>query len=161
EEEDASFRPGSAVQRVLGLWLPFALLVGRLFALLLFLLALFPADELAHGQELEDPVLHVPEGVMVLIEDSRGLLDVEVVFAPRRPGELCDRLEIGPDDLRLHRLAADARQAAPLAIHLATHVLRQLERVELLLQLLQPLALRALVLAELLLDRLELLAEVH
>ena len=37
--------------------------------------------ELAHGEELEDPVLDVAQGVVVLVEDPRGLLDVQVVFA--------------------------------------------------------------------------------
>ncbi len=117
--------------------------------------------ELPDREELEDPVLHVLQPVVVLVEDPRGLLHVEVLFTPRVPRELRDRLEIGADDLRLHGLAADPGQARPLAVDLLARFLRKVERVELRAKLLQRLVVRALSLAELPLDRLHLLAQVH
>src|SRR5262249_31771721 len=115
-----SRRPGEEEDLALGVRLLARLLdlVGRRgrrgFRFLLGLAARLP--ELADREELQDPVLDVAQRVVVLIQDPRGFLDVEVVFAPRVPRKLRDRLEVGPDDLRLHGLAADSRQAAPLAV---------------------------------------------
>ena len=69
--------------------------------------------QLADREELEDAVLHVAERVVVLVEDARRLVHVELVVAPRAPRQLGDVLEERPDDLRLHRLAADALEARP------------------------------------------------
>ena len=114
--------------------------------------------ELAHGQELEHPVLDVLEAVVVLLEDLLGPVELQVVFAPLAPGQLGDGLEVGADDLGLHRLPVHPAEAAELAVHLLADLLRQLLGVELLAQLLE---LLGAVLAELLLDRLELLAQEH
>ena len=115
--------------------------------------------QLAHGQELEHPVLDVAEAVVVLVEDLLRPLDVEVLLAPFAPRQLGDRLEVGADDLRFHRLAAHARQPGEFAVDLLLHLRRQLEGVELAAQLLEVAALVAL--AQLLLDGLQLLAQVH
>ena len=115
--------------------------------------------ELAHREELEHPILDVAEGVVVLVEDRRGAGEVEVLLAARAPRQLGDRLEVGADDLRLHRLAVHPRQRAELAVDLRLRDLGQLEGGELLLQLGQAPVVVAL--AELLLDRLELLAQEH
>ncbi len=87
--------------------------------------------ELAHRQELEHPVLDVLEAVVVLVEDLGGVLEVDLLLGAGVPRQLGDGLEIGTDHLRLHRLAAHARQASELAVDLLAHVLGQLERIEL------------------------------
>ena len=115
--------------------------------------------KLPHGEELEHAVLHVAQGVVVLVEDPLRLGQIEVLRAARVPGQLDDVLEEGPDDLGLHRLAPDPRQPAELAVHFLPHFGGELERGELLLQVAQIVAL--VVLAQLALDRLELLAEEH
>ena len=53
------------------------------------------------------------EAVVILVEDARGLRDIEVLLGAHAPRQLRDRLEVRADHLRLHRLAADARRAAP------------------------------------------------
>ena len=75
------------------------------------------------------------------------------------PRQLRDPLQIGADDLRFHRLAAGALQAAELALDFGARLLGQLELGELLAQLVD--LARLVVVAQLLLNRLELLAEIH
>ena len=87
-------------------------------------------------------------------------LEVEVVVRARVPGQLGDPFEVGADDLRLHRLAARALEPAELALDLGARLLGELELGELLAELGQ-LSRLLVVVAELLLDRLDLLAEVH
>ena len=115
--------------------------------------------ELAHRQELEHPVLDVLEPVVVLLEDLRRVLEVDLLLGAGVPRQLGDGLEVGADHLRLHRLAAHARQSSELAVDLLAHVLRQLESVELGPQLVELGA--AFTLAQLVLDRLHLLAQEH
>jgi hypothetical protein len=115
--------------------------------------------QLAHGEELEHAVLDVLQAVVVLVEDLGGARQVELVVGAGAPRQLGDPLEVGADDLRLHRLAPGALEAAELALDLLPRLLRERQLAELLAQLLELLAL--VVLAELLLDRLHLLAEEH
>ena len=79
--------------------------------------------ELAHRQKLEDAVLDVLQAVVILVQDPRGLGHVQFLVAARVPRQLGDRLEIRPDDLRLHRLPSRARQPLPLAVDLLAGVL--------------------------------------
>ena len=127
--------------------------LGRGFGLLVL------GPKLSHGQELEHAVLHIAQGVVVLVEHPLRLGQIEVLRAAGVPRQLDDVLEERPDDLRLHGLASDPRQAAELAVHFLAHVGRELERGELLLQIAQVVPL--VVLAQLALDGLELLAEEH
>ena len=76
-------------------------------------------------------------------------------------GQLRDVLEERADHLGLHRLAPDALEAPELAVDLLAHVLGQGVLRELLLELLEVRGVLALALAELLLDRAELLAQEH
>ena len=115
--------------------------------------------ELAHGQELEHPVLHVAQGVVVLVEDPLRLGQLEVLLAAHVPRQLGDVLQERADDLALHGLAADPAQPAELAVHFLPGLGGQVERLELLAQLLQVVPLVAL--AQLALDGLELLAQEH
>ena len=115
--------------------------------------------ELAHGQELEHAILHVVEAVVLGRQHLLGVLEIDLVLAARVPRQLADPLEVVADDLGLHAFATDALEARQLALHLFAHLLGQHERFEALFELLD-LALFVVV-AELFLDRLELLAQVH
>ena len=118
-----------------------------------------PGAELPHGQELEDPVLDVLQAVVVLVENLGGVLQLELVVGAGVPGQLGDPLEVGADDLGLHRLAPGAFQAAELALDLDACLPGKLQLAELLAKLVDLAVL--IVVPQLLLDRLHLLAEVH
>ena len=116
--------------------------------------------QLAHRQKLEHPVLDVLQGVVVFLQDPRSLPQVQMVLGPDVPGQLGNVLEVGPDDLRLHRLAANPLQPAKLAVDLLARVGGKVEGRKLLLELFQ-LAHALLIFAQLLADLLELLAQEH
>ena len=114
--------------------------------------------ELAHGEELEDAVLDLLDVVVVLVEHLAGVREVEVVLGRLVPRQRRDPLQVGADDAVLGGLRRQALEPVELAVGLLADVLGQLDRRELLAQLAG--LRRGLVdLAELLLDRLELLAQ--
>src|SRR5206468_12290286 len=111
----------------------------------------------AHGHVLEDPVLDLRQTVVVLVEDLPGLLDVPVVARGLAPRERDEPVDVGADDTRLGRCLRDLLEAADFLERLFLHGLGHARLVDLLADLAE---LRAtLVLAELLLNRLHLLAE--
>src|SRR5205085_1684530 len=113
--------------------------------------------ELAHGEVLEDAVLHVLEARVVGVEDATRLGDVQVVLAPRVPRKLGHPVEVGADPAVLRRLLGGALQPAELTLRLLAHVLRHAGFRDLLAVLLDDVLFG--VLAELLADRLHLLTE--
>ena len=115
--------------------------------------------QLPDGEELEHAVLHVRQAVVILVEHLARVAQVEVVVGARVPRQLGDPLEIGADHLRFHGLAARALETAELALDFLARRLRQIELRQLLAKLLDLPAL--IVVAELLLDRLHLLAQIH
>ncbi len=95
---------------------------------------------------------------MVGVEDLRGLGDLQVFLSGLVPRQLGDMLEKGPDDLGLHRLAADPAQPAELAIDFLACLLGQIEPFEAQLELID---LGAIVfVAELAPNGLQLFAEI-
>ena len=114
------------------------------------------AAELANREELDDPLLHVLETGVILIEDAPCLGEVEVVLGSHVPGDLEHPVEIGPDPAVLRALLARPLEAVQLALDLLAHVLGHARVLEA-----RPVAGDNIVatLAELLLDRLELLAQ--
>ena len=96
---------------------------------------------------------------MVALQHLGGAREVELLLAALSPRQLGDRLEVGADDLPLHRLARRALEARQLAVDLLARGLGQRQRGELLAQRVG--VVRLVALAELLLDRLELLAQVE
>ena len=94
---------------------------------------------------------------MVPLEHLLRAPDVELFVRRFRPGEVRDDLQVRPHDLGLGRFARDALQAPQLAVHLAPRLLRQLERLDPLAEIVR--LLRVDILAQLLLDRLHLLSE--
>ena len=57
--------------------------------------------EFSHGQVLEDAVLHVLESVVIGVQDSLGLTDVEAVVGLDSPRDLEDGVEPGANPTRL------------------------------------------------------------
>ena len=87
--------------------------------------------ELAHGQVLEDAVLHVLEAVVVGVEDALGLRDVEAVVRLDAPGDLEHGVEPGADPPGLGALVAGALELVDLALDRSPDVLGQVTRLEL------------------------------
>ena len=115
--------------------------------------------QLSHRQELQHAILHVLEPVVILVEHLRGVIQLELVVRSRVPRELGDPLEVRPDDLRFHRFAAGALEPAELALDFRARLLGQRQLREFLAKLDDLLA--RVVVAKLLLDRLQLLAQIH
>ena len=118
----------------------------------------FPG-ELSHREVLEDPVLDLLQVVVIGIQDLAGVGHVEVVLGADAPGEVDDPLQIGPDHAVFGRGGRQALEAPELAVGLLLRLLGQLGRVDPLAELVD-LGLLLVGLAELVLDRLELLAQV-
>ena len=114
--------------------------------------------ELAHGQVFEDALLDLLEVVVVGVEDLARPAQVEPVAAGLAPGQDRQPVEIGADDRVLGRAGVHAGQPLELALRLAQHLLRRAGLLDPLPEL-ADLGVFALAFAQLLLDRLELLAE--
>ncbi len=114
--------------------------------------------EPADGQEFEDPVLDLLDVVVVLVEDLARVGQLEVVTGRLVPRERRDPLEISADHAPFGHRGLQPLEPCELAIGLLAHLLGQLDRRELLPELID-LGLHLVGLSELLLDRLELLAQ--
>ena len=116
--------------------------------------------QLAHGEELEDPILDVGEPEVVALQDAPRLGEVHVIVGARLPGQVGDPLQPGGEELRLRRgLATEPLEPAEIAAHLAEHLGGQARGGDAGLDPAERVA--AVLLAQLLLDRLELLAQVE
>ena len=111
-----------------------------------------------HREVLDDALLHLVQVVVVRVEDLARLLDVDLAAGGGVPGQRHDELQIRADDRRLRRRRGDALQARDLAVRLALRLGRQACLLDSLAQLAQLRVFR-IKLAQLALDRLELLAQ--
>ena len=114
--------------------------------------------ELADGEVLEDPVLDLLEVVVVLVEDLPRVGDVEVVLGLLRPGQVDQPLEVGADHAVLGGDRGQLLQAGELALGRLLRLLGQPGLLDPLAQLVD-LRLLLVLLPQLLLDRLQLLAQ--
>ena len=114
--------------------------------------------QLAHGEELEDAVLHLLDVVVVLVEHSARVAQVEVVLGALAPRQRGDPLQVAADHAVLGCRRRQPLEPRQLAVDLLARLLRQLERVELLAQLVR-LGEHLVAFAELVLDRSQLLAQ--
>ena len=112
--------------------------------------------ELAHREVLDDAVLDVVEARVVGVEHLARALRVERLVAPLRPRHGDEPVEVRADHRRLAARVAHRLEAPQLALGLRPHVLGHAGFLDLRAVLLDD---RALVLAELLADRVHLLAE--
>ena len=87
--------------------------------------------QLAHGQVLEDAVLHVAQAVVVLVEDARRLVHVEPVLGLLAPGQLEDGVQPGPDPPVLGVLLAHPLELVDLAVDRLAHGLGQVALLDL------------------------------
>ena len=114
------------------------------------------AAQLAHGEKLQDPLLHLLEAVVIRIEHVARVLDLQVVLGEDSPGQIRDPLQPRPRHRLLRRLLGQLLQPRQLLVDLSAHVFRQLQRGDLLAQLV---AVGAGAFAQLVLDGLQLLAQ--
>ncbi len=116
--------------------------------------------ELAHGQELQDPGLDLLQAVVVGVEDLPRLLDVDGLGLGRRPGQLDQPVEVGADHAVFGAGVGHALQASQLLARLGLHLLGHGGLVDGGGQI-GDLLVGALVFAQLVLDRGQLLAQQH
>ena len=116
------------------------------------------AAQLRDGEELDDPRLHLLEVEVVRVEHRACTRQVEVVLGRRRPGKRRDPVEIRADHAVLGCGRRQPLEPAELAERRLPGLLRQVERFDARPQLLE-LRLLGVALAELRLDRLQLLAQ--
>ncbi len=114
----------------------------------------------AHGQELQHPVLHLFQPVVVVVENGGRLRDVELIVAAHVPGQFADGRQVGADHRGLGGVGVHARETVQLAVDLLLDVGLQAQRLDLLLQLLGLVGLAVLAAVEFLLNDLHLLAQV-
>ena len=92
----------------------------------------------SHGEELEDPVLHLLQVVVVLVEHRARVREVEVVLGGGVPRQRGDPVEVRADDAVLGHAGCRRSQPGELAVGLLAHLLGQVGLVELLAQLVRP-----------------------
>ena len=114
--------------------------------------------QLAHGHVLDDALLRLLEAPVVLVEDLLGVVEVEVVIGVDAPRQADQPVDVGADDALLGRRAGDAGEAVDLLERTLLDLVGHRGLLDLLAQL-GRLGHGGIVLAELLLDRLHLLAQ--
>ena len=111
----------------------------------------------AHGEVLEDALLHRLQVVVVAVQDLPRGLEVAPVLRGAAPRERGERLEIGPRHVVLGRLGRHLAQPLELAVDDLLRLGRDARLLEATTQLVQ--LVLALVLAQLLADHAQLLAQ--
>ena len=114
--------------------------------------------QLAHSKVLDDAVLHLLEPRVIRVEDLLRSEQVKGVFGPLGPWERHEPIEVGPRYGVLRRRDGHLREPIQLARGFLLDSLRHAGGVYLVAQLVDLFGL-VVALAELLLNRLELLAE--
>ena len=128
----------------------------RIAPLLLVLRDAALLAQLAHGDVLDDAVLHVLEARVVGVQHLTRVDRVQPLVGALGPRHGDQPVEVGADHRALARLLAHALEAPELALGLLAHLVRHAGLGDLRAVLLDH---RAVVVAELLLDRLHLLAQ--
>ena len=114
--------------------------------------------ELRDGEVLDDSLLHLVEVVVVLVEDLARPVEIEVVGRRHAPRQRREPVEVRADHAVLRSGRRKALEACQLAVGGLPYVVGKVECVEPLPQLVR-VGLLGIALAELLLDRLQLLPE--
>ena len=112
--------------------------------------------QLAHGDVLDDAVLDVLEAGVVGVEHLAGVHGIEPLLGAPGPRHGDQPIEVGADHRGLAALLSHALEAAELAVGLLAHVLGHARLVDLRAVLVDH---RGVVVAELLADRVHLLAQ--
>src|ERR1700681_1075267 len=87
------------------------------------------------------------------------MTQIKLIIGSLVPRKLRDPLEVRPNHLRFHRLAAGSLETPELALDFGARLFRELQLRELVAKVRDLLA--RIVVSKFLLDRLELLAQVH
>ena len=116
------------------------------------------AAQLRDGEVLDDPLLDLLQVEVVLVQHLTRVREIEVVLRRLRPGQRQDPVDVGADHAVLGRGSREALEASQFAVDGLARLLRQVGRLDPLAQL-ADLRLLGVALAELLLDRLHLLAQ--
>ena len=114
--------------------------------------------ELTDGQVFEDPLLDLLQVEVIVVQHFAGPAEFEAVAAGLAPGQDRQPVEIGADDRVLRRAGVHSREPLELAFGLAQDFPRRIGLLDPLPHF-GDLGVFTLALAELLLDRLELLAK--
>jgi len=114
--------------------------------------------QLAHGQEFENAFLDLAQVIVVRVQDTLGLVDIELVLCLDGPGQLANPVEISADDAVFRRGGGYLAQSVQLAERLLFHLLRHLGCRDVLADLLELFASNVL-LAELGLNGFQLLLQ--
>src|SRR5205823_10549186 len=115
--------------------------------------------QLLDGEVFEDPVLDLVQVEVILVQHLARALDVDRAAALLVPGQARQPLQVADDHAVLGRGGRDAAQPGQLALGLAARLLRQVRLVDAAAQL-GDFRGTDLLLAQLALDRAELLAQV-
>ena len=116
-------------------------------------------DELAYGQELEDPLLDLLQAEVILVQDLLGLVDVLDLLGGLLPGNGDQPFDVVPRDRRLGGNAGHGLETLQLLQRLLLGLLGHARIFDLLPELLD--LVRAIVLpSQLVVDGLDLLVEV-
>ena len=121
-------------------------------------LALGLGVQLPHGDEFQDPLLHLVQAVVVLVQDLPGLFHVSPVVGLHTPGHVQAHIQIVPDDGPLGAAEGLLGQAVQLLHELLPHLVTGPAAVDLLLVFVQ---LVVAVLAQLVLQNVQLLPQDH
>ncbi len=116
--------------------------------------------EFAHGEIFDQPPLHFFEVVMIAIENLLRLVEIEIVVAHFRPGQLRDRFDIGDDDRIIRARRRNEIEPLQFPLRLFHHLFRRLRVLQLFAQLRHLLFRAGIAFAQFLLDGLYLLAQV-
>ena len=115
--------------------------------------------QLQHAQVIQNAVLHLLQLVVVLVQNLLRFANVDLRARTLGPGQHRKPLDVVARQRVVGRHRRHARQPRQLLQRLLLHVLRHARGIDLLAQLVD-LALALVLLAQLLLDRLHLLAQI-
>ena len=114
--------------------------------------------QLRNRQVLDDPVLDLLEVEVILVEHPPRVVEIEVVVRERAPRQADEPIDVRTDDAVLRGGGRKLLEPRQLTVDGLANVLRQLHLVEARAQLVD-LGLLGVTFAELVLDRLQLLAQ--
>src|SRR5579859_1167156 len=117
-------------------------------------------SELRDREMLDDPLLHLLEVEVILVQDLACVREIEVVGRRPSPRQRRDPVEVGADDAVLGGCSRQPFETSQLTQRSLLGILRQVERLDARTELVH-LGLLRVSLAELVLNGLELLAEIE
>ena len=88
------------------------------------------AGELTHRQVLEDPLLHLLEAVVILVQHLLSLADADLTILLLAPGQVGDPVEVGANNTSFRAVHALLGEAFHLVEGLTLHIVRCLHLVD-------------------------------